>query len=71
MFWGMAATFVLLAILPTMEGRMYWAFIPAVVLFLLGAFFLLPSLARAQADTLPLFWLDHRFHLEVVGTRER
>ncbi len=54
MFWGMALTFALLAILPVQQEKMYWAFIPAVVLFLLGAFFLLPSLGTTPFTILTI-----------------
>ncbi|MBC8330500.1 MAG: hypothetical protein H8E28_00815 [Anaerolineae bacterium] len=37
-FLGLAVTFALVAVLPTPAGRMTWAFIPALVLFLLGIF---------------------------------
>jgi hypothetical protein len=46
MFLGMAATFVLLMILPTGQ-QMTWALIPAGIFFLLGAFLLLPSFGEA------------------------
>ncbi len=36
LLWGIAATFVLLYFLPTSEGRMTWALIPAGVLTLVG-----------------------------------
>ncbi len=36
LFLGLAATFALVGILPNPTGRMTWAFIPALVLFLLG-----------------------------------
>lgn len=62
MFWGMAATFALLAILPIQQEKMYWAFIPAGVLFLLGAFFLLPSLG-----TTPFVILSILGPLAMVG----
>ncbi len=54
MFWGMAATFALLAILPVQQEKMHWAFIPAVVLFLIGAFFLLPSLGTTPFTILSI-----------------
>ena len=36
---GLAATFALLAFVPTREGRMQWAWIPAIVLALMGVIF--------------------------------
>ncbi|NIS80567.1 MAG: hypothetical protein GTO14_10270 [Anaerolineales bacterium] len=39
-FLGLAGTFVLVGILPTSEGRLWWAFIPAGVLGLMGMIFL-------------------------------
>jgi len=54
MFWGMAATFLLLAVFPVQKERMYWAFIPAIVLFLLGSFFLLPSLGMLPFNILSI-----------------
>ena len=46
MFFGMAATFLIVAIVPTPHGRMTWGFIPAAVLFLIGLLMLgsLPNL---------------------------
>lgn len=38
-FLGLGLTFALLAFLPTPEGRMQWALIPAAVLLLMGIFF--------------------------------
>ncbi len=38
LFVGLGLTFLLVGILPTPAGRMTWAFIPAAVLILLGAF---------------------------------
>lgn len=37
LFFGLAVTFGLLAILPTPEGRMRWTIIPATVLVFVGA----------------------------------
>jgi hypothetical protein len=37
-FIGLGLTFLLVALLPNPAGQMQWAYIPAVVLFLLGAF---------------------------------
>ena len=36
LFLGMGLTFLILGIIPTTEGRMKWAFIPAIVLLLMG-----------------------------------
>ncbi len=38
MFFGMALTFLLVALLPTPQGRMTWAFIPSGILALIGLF---------------------------------
>ncbi len=38
-FLGLAATFLLVYLVPTTEGRMKWALIPARVLALMGALF--------------------------------
>lgn len=38
LFVGLGLTFLLVGILPTPAGRMNWAFIPGVILILLGAF---------------------------------
>jgi hypothetical protein len=36
LFLGMGVTFAVVALLPTPQGRMHWAFIPAGVLFVMG-----------------------------------
>jgi hypothetical protein len=36
-FFGLGLTFALLALLPTREGRLTWAIIPAIVLLIMGA----------------------------------
>jgi hypothetical protein len=41
---GLGATFGLVGILPTPQGRMKWAFIPALVLLIIGFFLLSPAL---------------------------
>ncbi len=38
-FLGLAATFALVALVPTAEGKMQWAWIPAIVLALMGVIF--------------------------------
>ena len=38
-FMGLGLTFVIVALLPTPEGRMRWAFIPAAVLLIMGILF--------------------------------
>ena len=38
-FLGLGLTFVILALLPTPEGRMHWALIPAAVLIIMGILF--------------------------------
>jgi hypothetical protein len=38
-FLGLAATFALVAFVPTAEGKMQWAWIPAIVLALMGVIF--------------------------------
>lgn len=38
-FMGLAATFALVALVPTHEGRMQWPWIPAIVLALMGVIF--------------------------------
>ena len=43
MFFGMALTFLLVAVLPTPEGRMTWAFIPSGILAVIGTFMVLSS----------------------------
>lgn len=40
MFLGFAATFTLLALVPTAEGRMTWAWIPAGIMGVMGIFFM-------------------------------
>lgn len=42
MFLGMAATFGLIALMPGKEGRMTWAFIPALVFLAIGLFIFTP-----------------------------
>ncbi len=51
MFFGMALTFLLVALLPTPQGRMTWAFIPSGVLFVIGLFMAFSSFS-AQFVTL-------------------
>lgn len=41
---GIGLTFVLIGVIPTPQGRMRWAFIPAVVLLFLGIFIVTPLL---------------------------
>jgi hypothetical protein len=48
---GLGITFGILGLLPTQQGRMRWAFIPAVVLILIGFFILIASL-----NLLSLLW---------------
>jgi hypothetical protein len=40
MFLGFAGTFTLLALIPTTEGRMNWAWIPAGIMGVMGLFFM-------------------------------
>ena len=41
---GLGLTFALVGIIPTPEGRMKWAFIPAVILMIIGVFMVTPLL---------------------------
>ena len=50
-FFGLGLTFALLAILPTPEGRMTWAVIPAVVLVFAGAL-----ISAAAAEVINYLW---------------
>jgi len=50
-FFGLGVTFALLAILPTPEGRLTWALIPAVVLLLMGAL-----ITAAAAELINYVW---------------
>ncbi len=43
MFFGMALTFLIVALLPVEEGRMTWAFIPGGILAVIGLFMALSS----------------------------
>ncbi len=43
LFFGLGLTFLLLALLPNPSGKMDWAYIPALVLILFGAFFGTPA----------------------------
>ena len=45
---GLAATFLLLSLVPTRRGRMRWALIPAGALFVVGLFVLLPPVGFAR-----------------------
>jgi hypothetical protein len=47
-FLGLAATFGLVYLLPTPEGRMRWALFPAVIMFVLGVVTLLATAAVVQ-----------------------
>lgn len=49
LFLGLAATFGLLAVLPTDEGRMRWPLIPAAVLGLLGVLFAIEATTLLNA----------------------
>ena len=51
LFFGMALTFLLVALLPTPEGRMTWAYIPSGILAVIGVFMALSGLS-AQFLTL-------------------
>jgi hypothetical protein len=42
-FLGLGLTFALVAIVPTLEGRMTWAYIPAVILLLMGVLIMAAS----------------------------
>lgn len=48
---GLGITFGIIGLLPTQQGRMRWAFIPALVLILIGLFILIASL-----NLLSLLW---------------
>jgi hypothetical protein len=50
-FLGMGLTFGLVALLPTPEGRMTWAFIPALVLLVMGAL-----ITAAAAEIIAYVW---------------
>ena len=50
-FLGLGATFALVAVLPTPHGQMKWAFIPAVVLIIIGLFVI-----GAATDLLNYIW---------------
>ena len=50
-FLGLGATFALVAVLPTPHGQMRWAFIPAVVLVIIGLFVI-----GAARDLLNYIW---------------
>lgn len=50
-FLGLGLTFALLAILPTPEGRLTWAFIPAMVLLVMGAL-----ITAAAAEVINYVW---------------
>ena len=50
-FLGMGLTFVLVALLPTPEGRMTWALIPAIVLLVMGAL-----ITAAAAEMIAYIW---------------
>lgn len=50
-FLGLGITFALLAVLPTPEGRLVWAVIPAVVLLLMGAL-----ITAAAVDLMNYLW---------------
>lgn len=41
---GLSLTFFLVAVLPTAQGRMNWAFIPGVILLIIGIFLITPLL---------------------------
>ncbi len=43
-FFGLGITFALVGLLPTSQGRMKWAFIPAAVLLIMGIFLATPLL---------------------------
>ena len=53
LFFGMTLTFVALAFLPSPTGRMTWAFIPAVVLFLIGLI-ILGAATESMVYVLPI-----------------
>jgi hypothetical protein len=50
-FFGLGLTFALLAILPTPEGRLTWAIIPAIVLLVMGAL-----ITAAAAQLINYLW---------------
>ncbi len=50
-FLGLGLTFALLAVLPTPEGRLVWAVIPAIVLLLMGAL-----ITAAAVDLMNYLW---------------
>jgi hypothetical protein len=50
-FFGLGLTFLLLALLPTPEGRLTWSFIPAIVLLLMGAL-----ITAAAAELINYVW---------------
>lgn len=51
LFLGMGLTFALVAVLPNPQGQMRWAFIPAVVLFLMGLL-----ITAAATDLVNYIW---------------
>lgn len=55
-FLGLGLTFVLVAILPTPHGTMGWAWIPAVVLFVIGLL-LTASMENALGTIWPIFFI--------------
>jgi hypothetical protein len=50
-FFGIGLTFAILGILPTNEGRMNWAFIPAIVLVLMGL-----AVSATATDLINYIW---------------
>lgn len=48
LFLGMGLTFVVLAYLPSQEGRLRWALVPAAVLILMGVIFLGTAIATLE-----------------------
>ncbi len=50
-FFGLGLTFALLALLPTPEGRLTWALIPAIVLLVMGAL-----ITAAAAELINYLW---------------
>jgi hypothetical protein len=50
-FFGLGLTFALLALLPTSEGRLTWAIIPAIVLLVMGAL-----ITAAAAQLIDYVW---------------
>lgn len=70
LFLGLALTFLLVAIVPTPEGQMRWAWIPAVILFALGLL-VLASAAPLIGYVWPLVLIGGGLYLLLRNSRRR